>query len=66
MITRLSVRNFKLFDEIDLELGDRVVLIGPNNAGKTSALQALGLWTSASSGGSKSEAPATYRRNALG
>ncbi|MDP3937101.1 MAG: AAA family ATPase, partial [Deltaproteobacteria bacterium] len=44
MITRLSIRNFKLFDEVDLELGDRVVLIGPNNAGKTSALQALGLW----------------------
>lgn len=44
MITRLLVRNFKLFEEVDLELGERVVLIGPNNAGKTSALQALGLW----------------------
>lgn len=44
MITKLSVRNFKLFDEVELELGDRVVLIGPNNAGKTSALQALALW----------------------
>ncbi len=44
MLTRLTVRNFKLFDEIDLELGDRVLLIGPNNAGKTSALQALALW----------------------
>ncbi len=44
MITKLSIRNFKLFDEVELELGDRVVLIGPNNAGKTSALQALALW----------------------
>ena len=44
MLTRLTIRNFKLFDEIDLELGDRVILIGPNNAGKTSALQALALW----------------------
>lgn len=44
MITKLSVRNFKLFDEVELELGDRVVFIGPNNAGKTSALQALALW----------------------
>ena len=44
MITKLSVRNFKLFEEVDLELGDRVVLIGPNNSGKTSALQALALW----------------------
>ena len=44
MLTRLSVRNFKLFDEIDVELGRQVVLIGPNNAGKTTALQALALW----------------------
>jgi hypothetical protein len=44
VITKLSVRNFKLFDEVELELGDRVVFIGPNNAGKTSALQALALW----------------------
>jgi energy-coupling factor transporter ATP-binding protein EcfA2 len=44
MLTKLIVRNFKLFDEIEVELGERVVLIGPNNAGKTSALQALALW----------------------
>ncbi|MEQ8232573.1 MAG: AAA family ATPase [Gammaproteobacteria bacterium] len=44
MLTRLAIRNFKLFDDVELELGDRVVLIGPNNAGKTTALQALALW----------------------
>ncbi len=44
MLTRLKIRNFKLFDEVELELGDRVVMIGPNNAGKTTALQALALW----------------------
>ena len=44
MLTRLAIRNFKLFDNVELELGDRVVLIGPNNAGKTTALQALALW----------------------
>ncbi len=44
MLTRLTVRNFKLFEDIDIELGDRVVLIGPNNAGKTSGLQAIALW----------------------
>jgi len=44
MLTKLTIRNFKLFDEVDIELGDRVVLIGPNNGGKTSALQALALW----------------------
>ncbi len=44
MLTKLTVRNFKLFDEVEIELGERVVFIGPNNAGKTSALQALALW----------------------
>lgn len=44
MLTRLRVRNFKLFDDVEIELGQRVVLVGPNNSGKTSALQALALW----------------------
>lgn len=45
MLTRLVLRNFKLFDDVDIELGDRVVLVGPNNSGKTTALQALALWS---------------------
>ena len=44
MLTRLTVRNFKRFGAVDVELGEAVVLIGPNNSGKTSALQALALW----------------------
>lgn len=44
MIARLQVRNFKRFAGIDIELGKAVVLIGPNNSGKTTALQALALW----------------------
>jgi hypothetical protein len=44
MLTKITIRNFKLFDHVEIELGERVVLIGPNNAGKTSALQALALW----------------------
>jgi energy-coupling factor transporter ATP-binding protein EcfA2 len=44
MLTRLLVRRFKLFEEIDIELGQRVLFVGPNNSGKTSALQALALW----------------------
>jgi len=44
MLTRLKLRNFKRFEDADIELGDSVVFIGPNNSGKTSALQALALW----------------------
>jgi len=44
MLTGLRVRNFKRFGEADIELGQAVVLIGANNSGKTTALQALALW----------------------
>ena len=44
MLTKLTVRNFKRFDEVEVELGNPVVFIGPNNSGKTSAMQALALW----------------------
>lgn len=44
MLTRLRIRNFKCFTEAEIDLGQAVVLIGPNNSGKTTALQALALW----------------------
>ena len=44
MLTKLTVRNFKRFEEIEVELGNPVVFVGPNNSGKTSAMQALALW----------------------
>ena len=44
MLTKLICRNFKRFGEIEVELGNPVVFIGPNNSGKTTALQALALW----------------------
>ena len=44
MLTKITVRNFKRFGEAEVELGNPVVFIGPNNSGKTSALQALALW----------------------
>ena len=44
MLTKLVVRNFKRFGEVGIDLGNPVVFIGPNNSGKTSAMQALALW----------------------
>jgi hypothetical protein len=44
MLTKLTVINFKKFGKDEIELGNPVVFIGPNNSGKTSALQSLALW----------------------
>ncbi|MDE0610973.1 MAG: AAA family ATPase [Anaerolineaceae bacterium] len=45
MLTKLTIRNFKRFgEEVEIELGNPVVFIGPNNSGKTTAIQALALW----------------------
>ena len=44
MLTKLTVRNFKRFFDVEIELGSPVVFVGPNNSGKTSAMQALALW----------------------
>ncbi|MBM4028505.1 MAG: ATP-binding protein, partial [Planctomycetes bacterium] len=44
MLTRVVIRKFKRFSHVDIELGNPVVFVGPNNSGKTSALQALALW----------------------
>ena len=45
MLTKLTIRNFKLFKEVEIELANRVLFVGPNNSGKTSTLQALALWS---------------------
>jgi ABC-type lipoprotein export system ATPase subunit len=44
MLNKLIIRNFKRFGEVEIDLGNPVVFIGPNNSGKTTALQALALW----------------------
>ena len=44
VLTKLTVRNFKRWEEAEIELGNPVVFVGPNDSGKTSALQALALW----------------------
>ena len=44
--TYISIQNFKIFGRtIKIELTNPTVLIGPNNAGKTSVLQAFALWS---------------------
>jgi energy-coupling factor transporter ATP-binding protein EcfA2 len=44
MLTKLTVKGFKCLDDVEIDLGQAVVFIGPNNSGKTAALQALALW----------------------
>jgi energy-coupling factor transporter ATP-binding protein EcfA2 len=44
VLTSLRIKNFKRLEDVEIELGKTVVFIGPNNSGKTTALQALALW----------------------
>jgi hypothetical protein len=44
MLDRLILRNLKRFKDVAIEIGLAVVIVGPNNVGKTSALQALASW----------------------
>jgi energy-coupling factor transporter ATP-binding protein EcfA2 len=43
LLTKLTIRNLKRFGEVEIELGNPVIFIGPNDSGKTTALQALAL-----------------------
>ena len=40
----VTEKTLKRFESAEIELGGTVVFVGPNNAGKTTALQALALW----------------------
>lgn len=44
MITKVEIKNFKKIGDVVFNLDNTVVLIGPNNSGKTTILQALMLW----------------------
>ena len=44
MITSISIKNFKRFENETVPLGETIVFAGPNNSGKTTAVQALGVW----------------------
>ena len=44
MIRRVTVQNFKRFGSQEFDLAESVVLAGPNNAGKSTLLQAIATW----------------------
>ena len=44
MINKVIVKNFKRFKEEEFLLSESVVLAGPNNAGKSTLLQAIATW----------------------
>ncbi len=43
MITKIVIKNFKRLNA-EIDLSQTAVFVGPNNSGKTSALQAIALW----------------------
>jgi hypothetical protein len=43
-LTKVEIRRFKRLEDVCFELGPVTVFCGPNNFGKTTALQALTLW----------------------
>lgn len=46
MINKIIIENFKKFEKAEIELGrDTILFVGQNNGGKTTALQALSLWS---------------------
>ena len=47
MITQVQVKSYKLFENQKFDLGQHVVLAGPNNSGKTTLLQAIAVWNMA-------------------
>lgn len=45
MIRKIVVKNFKMFGEQEFTLPNRLVIVGPNNTGKTTLLQAIATWS---------------------
>lgn len=45
MIRKVTLKNFKRFEDVEFDVAGHVVLAGPNNTGKTTLLQAIAAWT---------------------
>ena len=45
MINRVIIENFKKFEYMEFELADHLVIVGPNNGGKTTLLQSIAAWS---------------------
>ena len=45
MLRKVEVKNFKVFGEQVFDLPEHLVVVGPNNCGKTSLLQAIATWS---------------------
>ena len=45
MLRRVETRNFKVFGDETFDLPEHLVVVGPNNCGKTSLLQAIAAWS---------------------
>ncbi|HRI01137.1 MAG TPA: AAA family ATPase [Saprospiraceae bacterium] len=44
MITKIRIKNFRQIKDQTIDLGQSVVIIGPNNGGKSTLLQAISLF----------------------
>ena len=49
MLRKVETKNFKVFGEEAFELPEHLVVVGPNNCGKTSLLQAIATWSEVAS-----------------
>lgn len=63
MIHKLEVRNFKRFRDATFELDDQLVIVGSNNCGKTTMLQAIALWAEAWGHWSQDDAASAWLRS---
>lgn len=66
MIRKLEVENFKRFRKATFDLDDRLVIVGPNNCGKTTFLQAISLWAEAWRRWSEDEDASRWLRDGVG